>query len=310
MLKYVAIGGKRMALNIVMGMSGSGRTHFIKEHFPDWKHFSVGDYQKKILSDMGNPDSMELHAYAEVLIKANEQIKEDVLEALKAGHDVVLEHTLYKRKRRLPYIESFKAVTDAPIDIYVVMPSKEQFRRNLESSEKHNADAFEGIWKEREYIEFPNVAEGYNKIFHVIDGDISEIHTVADITLIERAKQELEEEAAEELEQKKKAEEHKKFLEELNQNGFWHFCECCGKKKFMTPEQAFNEGWDYPPRLGAYGVISPRTCGTCSITDTVWWKINMNKISMKDLSGREKTIIQRILSEPYSLLELEDDDSK
>ena len=29
-----------------------------------------------------------------------------------------------------------------------------------------------------------------------------------------------------------------------------HVCEVCGKTKIMTPEQAFNEGWDYPPRMG------------------------------------------------------------
>ena len=27
-----------------------------------------------------------------------------------------------------------------------------------------------------------------------------------------------------------------------------HICEVCGKAKIMTPEEAFNEGWDYPPR--------------------------------------------------------------
>ncbi len=55
-----------MALNIVMGVSG--RTHFIKEHFPDWKHFLVGDYQKNLFADMGNPKSIEFHAHMEVLI--------------------------------------------------------------------------------------------------------------------------------------------------------------------------------------------------------------------------------------------------
>ena len=43
----------------------------------------------------------------------------------------------------------------------------------------------------------------------------------------------------------------------------------------MTPQEAFDQGWDYPPRMGIYGVISPRTCGKCSITDTVWWKLNI-----------------------------------
>lgn len=34
-----------------------------------------------------------------------------------------------------------------------------------------------------------------------------------------------------------------------------HVCEVCGKTKIMTPEQAFNEGWDYPPRMGAFGIV-------------------------------------------------------
>ena len=49
-----------------------------------------------------------------------------------------------------------------------------------------------------------------------------------------------------------------------------HVCELCGKTKIMTPEQAFNEGWDYPPRMGAFGIVSPRTCGDCSMMDTLW----------------------------------------
>ena len=27
-----------------------------------------------------------------------------------------------------------------------------------------------------------------------------------------------------------------------------HICEVCGKTEILTPEEAFNEGWDYPPR--------------------------------------------------------------
>ena len=25
-----------------------------------------------------------------------------------------------------------------------------------------------------------------------------------------------------------------------------HICEVCGKTEIMTPEEAFNDGWDYP----------------------------------------------------------------
>lgn len=302
-----------MALNIVMGVSGSGRTHFVNEHFPNWTHFFVGDYQKKIFADMGNPKRIEIHAHMDVLIKANEQIMDDVVEALKEGKDVALEHTLFKRKGRITYVEAFKNITDVPINIYVVMPTEKQFRSNLISSEKHDESDFNSLWKEMDAIEFPNIAEGYNKIFLVRDNEIREMHTVADMTLIEQAKQELADEVAEELEKKKKAEEREQFIEDLNKNGFWHYCECCGTKKFMTPKQAFDEGWDYPPKIGFWGVISPRTCGNCSMTDTVWWKLNMNKVkkmSIEDLSDKEKKVVSRIMFEPYSLLEEETEDKE
>lgn len=31
-----------------------------------------------------------------------------------------------------------------------------------------------------------------------------------------------------------------------------HICEVCGKTEIMTPEKAFNEGWDYPPKMGVF----------------------------------------------------------
>ena len=48
-----------------------------------------------------------------------------------------------------------------------------------------------------------------------------------------------------------------------------HICEVCGKAKIMTSEQAFNEGWDYPPRMGSFGIVSPRTCGDCGMMETL-----------------------------------------
>lgn len=31
-----------------------------------------------------------------------------------------------------------------------------------------------------------------------------------------------------------------------------HICEVCGKTEILTPEEAFNDGWDYPPRMGGF----------------------------------------------------------
>ena len=82
------------------------------------------------------------------------------------------------------------------------------------------------------------------------------------------------------------------------------------KKRHLTPEEAFNEGWDYPPRMGAFTVLSPRTCGECSITDTLWWKLvtdKNNEHNMNNFTDEEKKTLKRIMAEPYSLLEEEDE---
>lgn len=183
-----------MALNIVMGVSGSGRTHFIEHHFSSWKHFSVGDYQRKLREETDESKLMDFFAYKLLLIKANEQIQEDVIAALKRGENVALEHTYYKAKRRIAYMEEFRKVTDDPINIYVVMPSESQFKNNLISSPKHDETDFDRLWKEMDAIEMPNIAEGYDKIFIVRDEKVEELITEIDPDLIDRVKKELAEE--------------------------------------------------------------------------------------------------------------------
>lgn len=82
----------------------------------------------------------------------------------------------------------------------------------------------------------------------------------------------------------------------------WHVCESCGKKEILDSEVAFNEGWDYPPRMGAFGVVSPRTCGTCTIDNTLWWALMVDKVSAADLNDKQKATLERIVNEPESIL--------
>ena len=49
-----------------------------------------------------------------------------------------------------------------------------------------------------------------------------------------------------------------------------HICEVCGRTEVLTPQEAFDEGWDYPPMMGSFGVVSPRTCPNCLMVDTAW----------------------------------------
>ena len=87
-----------------------------------------------------------------------------------------------------------------------------------------------------------------------------------------------------------------------------HICEVCGKKDILTPEEAFNEGWDYPPRMGAFGVVSPRTCGNCAINFTVWWALVCEKKGINELSEMQKETIKRIQQEPGSIIPKEERD--
>ena len=82
-----------------------------------------------------------------------------------------------------------------------------------------------------------------------------------------------------------------------------HICEVCGKIKIMTPEQAFNEGWDYPPRMGTFGIVSPRTCGNCTIEGTLWMALQSGKIKdLEDMTPEQRVVLARIQNEPASIM--------
>ncbi len=103
----------------------------------------------------------------------------------------------------------------------------------------------------------------------------------------------------------------KALLDSMKTRPFWHYCEVCGKKEYLTAQEAFNQGWDYPPNIGEFGLLSPRTCGSCQIQDTLWWRVNNNKkvplpiVVDSILNDEERITWHRIKTEPESLLEEE-----
>ena len=82
---------------------------------------------------------------------------------------------------------------------------------------------------------------------------------------------------------------------------FRYICETCGREEIMTSDDAHDKGWDYPPRMGTYGVLSPRTCPRCAISTTVYWKVAVGHVPFNELSQHDIGVIQRIQSEPASL---------
>jgi len=82
-----------------------------------------------------------------------------------------------------------------------------------------------------------------------------------------------------------------------------YICENCGKiGLYNNEEEGFRDGWDYPPKMGTYRVLSPRTCGQCSIDTTLYWAIITGKIhSLSDMTSNQKDTLARILGEPDTI---------
>jgi len=80
-----------------------------------------------------------------------------------------------------------------------------------------------------------------------------------------------------------------------------HVCEVCGKTEALTPLEAHTKGWDYPPMMGSFQIVSPRTCPDCPITKTLWWALSIEKTDVPGLDERHKDTLERILKEPKSI---------
>jgi len=80
-----------------------------------------------------------------------------------------------------------------------------------------------------------------------------------------------------------------------------HICEVCGREEILTSEEAFDDGWDYPPRMGQFGVISPRLCPDCPTEGSLWWAFTVDHLDAGTLSESQQTTLQRILREPQTI---------
>lgn len=97
---------------------------------------------------------------------------------------------------------------------------------------------------------------------------------------------------------------------------YWHICNGCGKREFLSGKEAFEQGWDYPGPYGLYktmpnygfGTIAPRTCGDCCIAmDKLYLALATKSESVEEVMRKEKETLERIQNEPWSLMESEED---
>lgn len=83
---------------------------------------------------------------------------------------------------------------------------------------------------------------------------------------------------------------------------FLHICEVCDVQEILETEEAFNAGWDYPPRMYPFGIISPRTCPKCPMDQTIWWAVTVEKKNANELTSKQLETLERISKEPESIL--------
>lgn len=214
------------------------------------------------------------------------------------------EQTFYKAKRRIAYVDEIRKAVEVEIEVYVMSPSDERWKENIQDRDLKGS--FENHKRDASLLEFPNSAEGFDRIFEVTDGVITQRTDPADVSIVERAREELKKEAERIQKEDETFLKRKELYESMNTRPFWHYCEVCGKKEYITAQQAFDSGWDYPPLMGSFGLLSQRKCGKCGIKDTLWWKIQTSgklPIVMKaELSNAELRTWKRIKGEPESLL--------
>ena len=299
-------------LSFVIGATATGKTYFIDHHFADDKPvvLNIYDYQQKAYDEAGFKDAIPFGAQFRCLKNANDMHLNAIIEALKQGHNVVAEQTFFKAKRRIAYIDEIRKALDVEIDVYVMHPSDERWDENIKMRELRGSLAQFKEQTERD-MEFPNPAEGFEKIYEVIDNEILLRMDESHPEIIEKARRELAEEEERICKEDEVANKHNELLESMKTRPFWHYCEVCGKKEYITAQDAFDTGWDYPPQMGHFGLLGPRTCGKCLLKDTLYWRVNTEKkvpihvVVDGMLTTEERITWRRIKAEPESLLEEE-----
>lgn len=78
---------------------------------------------------------------------------------------------------------------------------------------------------------------------------------------------------------------------------FEFVCEACDKTETLTNDEAFHAGWDYPPFIGSWGIVSPRTCPDCLINMTLWWALAAEGRTPDQLTEKQTQTLARILAE-------------
>ena len=141
----------------VIGVPCAGKSTYIKKYYSDYKKVDLYDYQKKAMSVVD-------------VLKSYEDCKQELIESIKTCDKVVMEHTLLKKMRRIPYIEAVRQFEDVHLTCVLINPSVEKIMENEELRGLNKSR--EGILSNLEILEIPEDGDGFDEIIIVNDFDI------------------------------------------------------------------------------------------------------------------------------------------
>jgi len=84
-----------------------------------------------------------------------------------------------------------------------------------------------------------------------------------------------------------------------------HICEVCGAEQILTPGDAFNLGWDYPPRMGQFGVSAPAVARMPQRRNGLV-ALAIDGYTEDMLTEAQRETVRRIAGEPQSIAVLRD----
>lgn len=265
---------------------------------------NVYHYQQRAYEEAGVKKQIPLEVQFRCLWNANALLLEDILAGLQSGRDIVVEHTLFCAKRRIAYLDEVRKLPDMAVDIYVMQPTDAFWKSNLRK--RGLLDRYALFQRDAAGMEFPNAAEGFDRIFAVTDGAARLRMELPRPEILGPSRAELAEEAERLRREDEKRAKRAALMERMKERRFCHCCEVCGKTAWITAREALDSGWNYPPHMGKFGLLGPRTCGSCRLTDTLFWKVHTSGglpiFCEGDLSPHERATWCRIKGEPESLL--------
>jgi len=147
-----------MQIIFVIGPSCVGKSTYIKEHYKNFEIIDLYKFQQ----------DYKILGLAQV-VESYEKCKEALIKTVKENKNVVMEHTLLRAERRIPYIEAVKALGNFDIECVCIKPNiellvKRKILRGLDQYGLSEEEIKQMCEEELKMLELPTVDEGFSKI--------------------------------------------------------------------------------------------------------------------------------------------------